>query len=207
MIGAAAVAAAMNPALDAALALDSDARARVARLDGASLAIHISGLEWSLYLTPHGEQLRIQSEPVDFPAATISGPPASLAMLATTAGTRVLFSGSLRVAGDVTAAKEYKRLFDTLDPDWEEALAQAVGDVPAHEAGRLVRNLGAWCRRAVSGRREDLKAWLVDEVELVPAPAEVDAWLTGVDETRADVDRMAARLARLERVLGSQDER
>lgn len=206
MIAAAAVAAAMNPALDAALALDADARARVARLGEASLAIHVSGLDWSLYLVPHGDHLRLQAEPVDFPAATISGPPASLAMLATTAGTRVLFSGSLRVAGDVTVAKAYKRLFDTLDPDWEEALAQALGDVPAHEAGRIVRSLGAWCGRAVSGRREDLKAWLVDEVELVPAPAEVDAWLTGVDETRADVDRLAARLSRLDRVLGSQGE-
>ena len=53
-------------------------------------------------------------------------------------GTQVLFGGSLRVGGDVRVAKGFKRLFDTLDPDFEEALARVGGDVPAHETGRAV---------------------------------------------------------------------
>lgn len=205
MITGAWIAAAVNPAIDAALALDPDARARVARLHGAVLAIHITGLDCTLYLVPCGDRLQVQVETGDEPAASISGPPASLAMLSTTAGTQVLFGGTLRVGGDVAVAKAYKRLFDTLDPDWEEALAGALGDMPAHEVGRFMRGLGAWGARAVAGRREDLRAWLVDEAETVPARAEVDAWLDAVDRTRADVDRLAARVARLERRARGSD--
>ncbi|MEX1082445.1 MAG: SCP2 sterol-binding domain-containing protein [Halofilum sp. (in: g-proteobacteria)] len=193
-------AATLNPALDTALGLDPEARARVQRLQGAVLGIHVTGLEWLLYAVPEEERVRLQAQdPLEAPSAWISGPPASLAMLATREGTRALFSGQLYVAGDVAVAKAYKRLFDTLDPDWEEALASAVGDIPAHEAGRVMRGLRAWARRAVLHRREDLRAWLIDEVEIVPTRAEADRWLAEVDRLRADADRLAARLARLER--------
>lgn len=191
--------AALAPALDAAIALDPDARTRVERLDGTVLGIHVTGLEWSVYVVPQAGHLRLQSIEPDTPAAWISGPPASLAMLATRAGTRALFSGQLHVEGDVAVAKAYKRLFDTLDPDWEEALAGAVGDIPAHEAGRVMRGLRAWARRSVAYRRDDLRAWLIDETEAVPTRAEADRWMAEVDGLRADVDRLAARIARLER--------
>ncbi|MDZ7828327.1 MAG: hypothetical protein U5K33_02180 [Halofilum sp. (in: g-proteobacteria)] len=130
-------------------------------------------------------------------AVGISGPPASLARLATTAGTRVLFGGSLHVDGDVAAAKAWKRLFDTLDPDWEEAFARIAGDIPAHEGARAAHAVADAFRRAVEGRRQDLRARLVDEIEALPAGTEVDEWLAGVDRLRADGDRYgAARAAR-----------
>lgn len=199
MIGASWAAAALQPAIDAALALDPDARARVARLGDAVLEVRVTGLGLSVFVVPRGDHLQLAAATAAPAAACIAGPPASLAMLATAAGTRALFSGAVHVSGDVAVVKAYKRLFDTLDPDWEEALAQALGDVPAHEAGRLLRGAAAWGRRAWRGRRADLAAWLVDELESLPAPAEVDAWLAAVDRLRADTDRLGARLERLER--------
>lgn len=199
MTGASWVAAALQPAIDAALALDPEARARVLRLEGAVLEVRVTGLELSVFVLPRGEHLRLAGASAEPAAARVAGPPASLAMLATAAGTHALFSGALHVNGDVAVAKAYKRLFDTLDPDWEEALARALGDVPGHEAGRLLHGLAAWGRRAWLGRRADLAAWLVDELESLPAPAEVEAWLAEVDRVRAHCDRLGARLARLER--------
>jgi len=200
-----AIAAALRPAVRAALALDPDAASRVERLGDAVLEVRVTGLRLSLFAIPEGRHLRIAATSAAAPAARISGPPASLARLATTAGTRVLFAGNLRVEGDMQAAKAWKRLFDTLDPDWEEALAQAVGDVPAHEAGRLARGVAAWGRRAGRGRQADVAAWLVDEIECLPARAEVERWLGAVDRARADADRLAARVARLERHRGTAE--
>lgn len=199
MIGASWAAAALQPALDAALALDPEARARVARLEGAVLEVQVTGLGISVFARPRDGHLQLAATSIEPAAARIAGPPASLAALATAGGTRVLFSGALEVSGDVAVAKAYKRLFDTLDPDWEEALARALGDVPAHEAGRVLRGLAARGGRAWRGRRADVAAWLVDELEALPARAEVDAWLAAVDRLRADTDRLGARLARLER--------
>jgi len=202
---AAALAAALRPAVDTALALDPDAAARVERLGDAALEVHVTEPALTLYAIPDGRHVRIAATTDLPPVARIAGPPASLAMLATTAGTQALFGGHLRVTGDVQVAKAWKRLFDTLDPDWEEALARAVGDIPAHEAGRLARGLAAWGRRTADGRRDDLVAWLIDEMEFLPAPAEVDRWLDAVDRARADTERLAARVARLERRHGKAE--
>jgi ubiquinone biosynthesis protein UbiJ len=194
---------ALEPALNAALALDPAARQRVERLDGAVLGVHVVGVDWTFHVTPDAGRLHLAGPGERAAAATISGPPASLARLATAGGTQVLFGGALHVRGDVRVAKAYKRLFDTLDPDWEEALARALGDIPAHEAARVVRAAGARGRRLLADRRSDLRAWLVDELEALPARAEVDTWMAAVDEARADADRLAARVARLERHRGA----
>lgn len=193
------IATAVEPVINAAIALDGEAGRRIEALRGAVLEVGVTGLDLALFLVPTGQRLHIRAEHEGEAAARISGPPASLARLATTAGTRVLFGGSVRVEGDVTVAKRYKRLFDTLEPDWEEALARLSGDIPAHETARAVQALTDALRRAVEGRRRDLRAWLIDEIEALPAPAEVEEWLNAVDRVRADADRLAARVARLER--------
>jgi len=199
MTAAAWIAAIVEPPVNAAIELDEAAGGRLERMGDATLEVCVTGTGLTLFVSPAGNRVRISAEP-DRPAAVrISGPPASLARLATTAGTRVLFGGSLRVEGDVAAAKAWKRLFDTLDPDWEEACARIAGDIPAHEGARAAEALATALRRAVEGRRRDLRAWLVDEIEALPAHGEVDEWLAAVDRLRADGDRLAARVARLER--------
>jgi ubiquinone biosynthesis protein UbiJ len=190
---------AVEPVFEGALALDAGARARVERLEGKGLEIHITGLDWHIHLVPAAGRLLLTDDPEVPPAARIGGPPTSLAALATTGGTRVLFGGSLHVSGDVQVAKAYKRLFDTLDPDWEEALARVMGDIPAHETARMLRAAGTRAARIGADRRTDLRAWLVDEIEALPARGEVDDWMDAVDRLRADADRLAARVNRLER--------
>lgn len=199
MIGASWAAAALQPAIDAALALDPDARARVARLGDAVLEVRVTGLGLSVFVVPRGDHLQLAAATAAPAAACIAGPPASLAMLATAAGTRALFSGAVHVSGDVAVVKAYKRLFDTLDPDWEEALARVMGDIPAHETARMLRAAGTRAARIGADRRTDLRAWLVDEIEALPARGEVDDWMDAVDRLRADADRLAARVNRLER--------
>jgi len=196
----------VETALNSAVELDEDAGARLERMTDAALEVRATGTGVNLFVVPAGDRVRVTAEPAEPAAVCISGPPASLARLATTAGTRVLFGGSLHVDGDVAAAKSWKRLFDTLDPDWEEATARIAGDIPAHEGARAAHAVADAFRRAVEGRRRDLRSWLVDEIEALPAPAEVGEWLAAVDRLRADGDRLAARVARLERRATESDQ-
>jgi len=189
--------------LDTAVALDPDAPARVERLAGRPLEIHVTGFDCSVFVAAADGRLELTTSPETAAVVRISGPPASLAALAGGGGTRVLFGGELDVSGDVTTARAWQRLFDTLDPDWEEALAHVVGDIPAHEAARIGARLRADAGRAGVARAADLRAWLVNEAALVPARPEVEERLAAVDTVRHDVDRLAARVARLERHAGT----
>jgi ubiquinone biosynthesis protein UbiJ len=203
----AALAGAADAVVAAALRADPDAQARLRRLAGKVLAVEFQGLGWVLTVEAVDDALRIEADPAREPHARIAGLPASLAMMARQGGTRVLFSGAVAVSGDVTVARGYKRLFDTLDPDWEEVIAGVGGDVAAHELARAGRGAADWLHRALAGRRADLRAWLTDELASVPPRAEVEDWLDDVDRLRHDTDRLSARLARLERLGGGGGQR
>jgi len=199
---AAAVAGAARAVVAAALRADPDAQARVQRLAGTVLAVEVVGLDWVFAVAADGDGLSVSAELPREPDARIAAPPASLARMASQGGTRVLFSGAVAVSGDVTVARAYKRLFDTLDPDGEEALAGVAGDIAGHEIARAGRGATAWLARTLGGRRADLRAWLTDETATMPDADEVAVFLDEVDRLRHDADRLAARLERLERLYG-----
>ena len=61
----------LNPALEASLALDPDARRRVERLAGAVLEVRILGPDLSLFVVPDGERVHLAAAAPDEPAACI----------------------------------------------------------------------------------------------------------------------------------------
>lgn len=185
--------------LDAAIDLDPDAPARIDRLAGRPLEIDVEGTALSVSLVPEDGRIRLTTDPAEPAAVRLGGPPASLIAMLGQTGTSVLFSGNIHVEGDVATARAWKRLFDTLEPDWEEAVARIAGDIPAHESARMAAALGQWGRRARRARAADLRDWLINEAALLPARQEVDTWLAGVDRLRHDADRLSARVARIER--------
>jgi len=83
--------------------------------------------------------------------------------------------------------------------DWEEVLAQNIGDIPAHQAGRLLRGSLDWIMSTRGKLREDIGEYLQEEVRLLPSRNEIEAFMDDVSKTRSDVDRLEARIQRLEK--------
>jgi ubiquinone biosynthesis protein UbiJ len=84
-------------------------------------------------------------------------------------------------------------------PDLEGEAAKWLGDVPAHALGQTVRGVGAWLARAGAALRMNAAESLHEESRALPAPLEAQAFYADVERLRDDVERAAARLARLER--------
>jgi ubiquinone biosynthesis protein UbiJ len=96
-----------------------------------------------------------------------------------------------------------RRLYLNLDLDWEEPLARLFGDPLGHELGRAARAAFAWHRQALKTFGLNTAEYLQEEARLLPVRDEVEAFLNGVDGVRADVDRLAARLQRLQDKLSA----
>ena len=110
-----------------------------------------------------------------------------------------LYSGAVRIEGDVGVAQGLRDVVGALEIDLEELVAPFVGGTLARRVGLAGRDVGAWLGRTRTRLREDAKDYLTDEVDLVADAAEVARWSGEVDELRAASDRLAARVARLER--------
>jgi len=173
-----------------------------AELAGRRLLVAVTGLQVLVEST--GVSLRLSvvsphalvSAP---PEATVTGGPLSLLALSGSDPEAVIQRGDVRIEGDAELAQKFRELALLLRPDLEEELSLVLGDVPAHQVGRLARALVGWTQRAATTTVHNVAEYLGHERrDLVPR-SEADSFLRGVDSLREDVDRLAARIDLLNR--------
>lgn len=190
----------IEAALNTLIDLDPEAAPRLARLHGRVVGIALRGTGLTFYFVPDQQgrvQLfgRIEGEP----DALIEGSPIDLMRASDKRhGAAQLFAGHVRMSGDTELAQRFSEVLAGLHLDWEEQLSKLVGDVAAHEIGRNARELRAESERIGGIWQQNLSEYLTEEARLLPHPTEVEDWLQGVESTRDDVERLAARIALLE---------
>ena len=177
------------------------ARQLCAELEGKSVAIEIRDIT-RLRVASSGQTLSVTRDeaPAD---ATLAGAPLSLLALAGESPDAVLQRGDVAIGGDAELAQKFRELARLLRPDLEEELSLLLGDVPAHQLGRLARLGLNWSRKAASTTLANLAEYLGHErADLVPRN-EGEQFLRGVDAVREAVDRLAARIELLARRRGA----
>lgn len=196
--------------LNRVLAHDPDTLARLGALQGRVVAVEFDGVNLTgqplrFYLLPHGGGIQILTRYHGGADTVLSGSPLSLAaMRGAAGGTRRLFSGEVRIDGDIELGQRFKRILDSLDIDVEEWLAGYVGDGVAHRGGRVLRGTRQWLQASGATLGQDLSEYLRYEAALVVDRPETDDFFDAVDRLRSDVDRLATRVARLTRRLAAE---
>ncbi|MBM4228884.1 MAG: hypothetical protein FJ164_14265 [Gammaproteobacteria bacterium] len=180
------------------LQTDSLATARLHALAGRVIGIRITGFDTAIFAAVDDEGLLLARETLREPDVILSGRLADFAAFAQARqGSDAMPAGALKIQGDLATAQAVQRLLDELNLDWEALLAERVGEVAARQIGRGVRQGFAWLRGGAESLRADLPAWLQDESRLVPAAEEVETFTRDGMSLASDVDRLAARIARL----------
>jgi ubiquinone biosynthesis protein UbiJ len=189
----------LETALNAWLAQDAQSIERLAGLSGATVEIHLRDLGLSLYFFSDGQRVQVQSLYEGQPDARIVGTLAGLAASLRGDAERRLFDGALAIEGDTDLAHRFQRLLADVEFDWEEQLSRLTGDVVAHQAGNLLRSVGRFLRHGNETLRQDLGEYLQEEARIAPTRIEIEHFLSQVDRLRSDAERLAARIARLQR--------
>lgn len=198
----AAFTAALESAVNGYLHLAPDSLAQLGRLQGKVIAVELRGLGQTLYLLPDPQGLMVQGHYQGQPDATLSGTPVAFAELSLSHNpNRVLFRGDVEISGDIRLGQDFKRILDQLEVDWEEVLAQYTGDVVAHKLGDLLRGIGQWGNNALATLGRDGAEYLQQESFDLPFTEEVQSFFSEVDGLRDDVERLTARVARLQQHL------
>ena len=181
------------------LALDPDALQRCAQLQGYSIAIDITDLDFQLYCHPGGWGLRFSREaPPRELDATISGRLMALVNLATQ-DDKLSTSIRERVSfhGDVALAQKLQAILVELDIDWEEALAEHTGDVLAFQIHQRAGQLRRWLQQGTESILQTSSEYLREEARLSPTQVEFDRFSSQLTTLKHDVARAEAQLQRL----------
>ena len=188
------------------LALDPDVLLRLADLNGKLIAVELRGIGMTLTMAPHGGGIQILNDYRGQPDTVISGMPLSLARTGHGGDRGALFAGEVEIRGDVALGQRFEAILREIDIDWEEQLSRLVGDVAAHQVGRLVRDTMAWGAKSADTLSRDVSEYLQEESRQLPQRDEVDAFLGAVDNLRDDVARLEARVHRLRTMIESGDD-
>jgi ubiquinone biosynthesis accessory factor UbiJ len=186
----------------------ASAAALLHQLDHTALRVDILGMT-SLRAEVATGRLALSStaspeDPATKPAdARIAGSPFALLALARTGGPGGS-RGRATITGDAEVANLYRQLFAAARPDFEEELSRLVGDLPARRLSQFAAHAAGWARRTHRTVGENIAEYLQEESRDLVNGYELDEFLRGVDTVRETVDRVEARLSRLEqRVKGS----
>lgn len=164
-----------------------------AELAGTRVALEVRGIA-TLLIEPDGQRLRVSRGGAQAAQACISGGPLALAALAGEPAPQALRRGEVQLSGDLALAEKLRELLLLLRPDLEEELAMLVGDVPAHQLGRLARAALGFGRRAADTAARNFAEYFAHETRDLVSAAEGRSLLQGIDQARDQVERLEARI-------------
>lgn len=111
--------------------------------------------------------------------------------------TKLIKEEELSLTGDLLVAQQFSQLLKETDIDWEEHLSEYLGDGLAHKVASRFAHFAA----VLDSKNQDfdriITEFAQDEVKVTPHPTEVVDHHKKVNQTRAKVDKLAARIANM----------
>lgn len=189
---------ALQSALNRLLALDPETQAALRRLDGRRIQLALEATPLALEIRVVGEALQVGKVEGDEPdlgiRASLSGVLSQLPFLRASDAAPV---GKLRINGDAELARTLQKLAANFDPDWGSPFAEAFGPVLGPQVAKALREAFMAGGRFARDFSRDAVDYLTEESRDLVGKAELAAFHDDVDALRDDVERLAARLARL----------
>jgi ubiquinone biosynthesis protein UbiJ len=192
---------ALEAALNRALALDPDTREGLRALDGQRIALTLDAPPLALQVRVAGERLVVgpvdpAGEPDLSVRSTVAGLLSQLPMFRRDDAPPV---GRMKMSGDADLARRLQRLAERFDPDWQQPFTAVFGDIVGVQVAKAFATALRQARIAGRNLAQSAAEYVTEESRDVVPRAELDTFLDGVDALRDDVDRLAARVARLSR--------
>ena len=190
------IAAGVERALETAFKNSSAARADLAKLEGKVVKLELIGLPLTLYFLAQDGKMTVASDYHGETQVSVRVPAASLVATALKRDPEAVPKG-MQMHGEAETAQVFSRLLRNADLDWEELLAQRIGDVAARQVGNAVRGFMKWSQDSGTRLGQDLADYLHYESRDLPPRHEVQGFVSDVDRLRDDAERLSARLKRV----------
>lgn len=190
----------LEAGINRVLALDAGSTARLERLEGKLLQLDLEGIGISLFFTFGFGAVRVGLRGERAPDAVVNGSPAALfAMVAPQEISDWGLPGSgVRIQGDANLARDLGKLFQGLNPEWESHLAGMFGDTLGHQLAAGMRDGAQALRQAARDTADMAVTFFRDESGLLVTVEDMREFTGAVDRLRDAVDRLEARVKRLQ---------
>ena len=193
---------ALETALNKFLALDQNSGFFLAPLIGKVIAVTITPFNETIYLCPSSDSIQLLDYCTDQPNTQLTGSVFAFGLMGLSSKPmRSIFSGEVKIEGDMNTGRKFQELFAKLDINLEQQLARYTGDSVAHNISQFFRAGQNWSKESIETFRLNTSEFLQEETRELPAGPEVDIFFAQVDKIRTDFDRLQSRVEHLENKL------
>ena len=185
------------------LEYDPHTRARLSKLQGKTVVLHIKQLDQRLAISAYPQGLEFSQQLPDQVDVTLSATLGALLKISRDGMDNAhLELGELDIQGDPILGQRFAQIIADLNVDWQALLAEQIGDAPA----KLITSSALTMREAAQQSQTHIKSLirslLTDELGLLADAPSVEAFLDDVDELRARAERLQRRIQQLEKGSG-----
>lgn len=177
------------------------ALAELRDLSGHLIVLRLEPLGKCIYLCPTDLDIQILTEVSGDADVTISGNFGSYLRAIRNDSTTGLKASGLLISGNTDVAQSFQRLARALPIDWPRFLSRFLG---ARLSGLLLdfgRSGSAWTHDTLQALESDVSEYLREETRWLPDETETELFHGAVDRLRDDLERLTARVDRLQQVL------
>lgn len=190
---------AFENALNTFISLDSQSAKYLTPLAGKVISITIHPFNETLYLCPTADSIQILDYSSVKADTQLTGTAFAFGLMGISSNPmRAIFSGNVKIEGDMHLGKKFQELFAKLDINIEPVLARYTGETIANKLTQLFRSGKNWSNETIETFNLNLSEFLQEETRDLPSAPEIDIYYTQVDKLRTDYDRLQSRIERLE---------
>ena len=186
----------MTAAIQKMIQYDSNSVKKLKNLAGKKVKIHIEPINQSVTLLIKEDTVVISTDnslEVDTP---ISGKPSALFAMST--NQHIPGLDGVTINGDATTGQFVADFLKQLQPDWEDAWCDLLGEGPGYQVSEILKGIRHAGKRFFSSVRESSHDFLVEENRELITPHEMEVFLDQVDDLQSDTTRLERKLAQLQ---------
>jgi ubiquinone biosynthesis protein UbiJ len=192
--------------INAALTKDPASKQALTKLEGQVLLVESTLPPLTIAIEPAATGIQLHDNWDGNVAVTINGTLIAMAAIAVNAKESISFSGTgVNVSGNLDTLHQLNKIMGDVDIDWEGALAEIIGDIPAHLVAKGIRNSAVIRKDIVTRASSGLVEVAQEEFNLTPSKNEFEAMIPDIRQLSADADRLAARVRRLYQKITPSD--
>lgn len=186
-------------ALNRYLRLEPAVLAECAQLSGRWMQVTLNPPDLSLALEFMADGVRVVPDPPAAADVKISGTPLAFAgALRQLGGKTGGAPAGLTIEGKAELLDRFRGMLLRVGFDPEEWLAPLLGGVTAHRAVEGLKRLFDWSRGSTRRLADHGAEYLREESYDLARGRDVEAWMADVDDARDALERLEARVRRLE---------
>ena len=184
--------------INAALTKDPASKQALTKLEGQVLLVESTLPPLTIAIEPTATGIQLHDNWDGNVTVTINGTLIAMAAIAVNAKESISFSGTgVNVSGNLDTLHQLNKIMGDVDIDWEGALAEIIGDIPAHLIAKGIRNSAVIRKDIVTRASSGLVEVAQEEFNLTPSKNEFEAMIPDIRQLSADAYRLAARVKRL----------